>query len=274
MLSELHKKQFVIFYLICFVVNFYWCFDNDLLMSQNQPLIFVNSLDLTRNLLMLSNIQHSLVTSSKLCFLFDLVYFLCPFILSYTILKNTKGQSIMSLTTSIVAFVYGIFYSMFSYFSFTYFISLVFIPLIFYKRSDEGFYFNLHFMRLIFLGIFVSTGFWKIRTGAVFNIEQMSSILLQQHKQVLINEPEGWYSLFIFFMIKNRIFSYMLYLSAVLIEISFAIGFFTKRYDNLLFILFCIFLLMDFFIMQINYFNWFVFSGLFYYSKFNLSKQI
>lgn len=274
MLNQLHRKQFVIFYLICFAANFYWVFENDLLMSQHQPLIFVNSLDLTRNFLMLSNIQHSLVASKELCVVFDLVYFLCPFVLGFTILKNTKGQAVMSLTASIVAFIYGIFYSMFSYFSFTYFMSLVFIPLIFSKRSNEGFYFNLQLMRLIFLGIFVSTGLWKLRTGAVFNIEQMSSIFLQQHKQVLINEPEGWYSVFIFFIIKNSIFSYLLYLSAVLIEISFAIGFFTKKFDSLLYILFCLFLLMDFFIMQINYFNWLVFSGLFYYSKFNLSKQI
>lgn len=44
-------------------------------------------------------------------------------------------------------------------------------------------------------------------------------------------------------------------MAATIIELSFFIGFFTKRFDRLLFIFFIAFLLMDLLIMRISYFE-------------------
>jgi hypothetical protein len=76
----------------------------------------------------------------------------------------------------------------------------------------------------------------------------MSGILLMQHKEFLVASPQHW-------IIRNHYIGYFLFLASTVLELIFSIGFFTKKYDKQLFILFILFLIMDFIVMRINYFE-------------------
>jgi uncharacterized membrane protein YphA (DoxX/SURF4 family) len=142
------------------------------------------------------------------------------------------------------------------------------MPLVFCNKTDKGFYFTMHSFRIIFILIFFSAGLWKLRVGGVFNTDEMSGILLLQHKQILAANTDSFFAHTIQWLILHPAISYMLYLLGLMAELLFVIGFFTRRYDWLMNMAFIGFLLSDLLLMQINYFNWLVFAGLLYFSKF------
>lgn len=273
MLGNNHKKQFAWFYLLCLFANFAWLFYNNLLLYQVSPLLFINRLDITRNVIMLSGIQQLLVSNHWLCILFDMLFLLLPALLSLAIFAKRKEVVIISLAASFVALIYGVYITGFSYLSIEMYIPWMLMPLVFCNKTDKGFYFSLHTLRIIFLLIFFSAGLWKLRAGGVFNAEQMSGILLEQHKQMLVSDTSTLFTDFIKWLIVHPKISYLLYLVGLIAELLFVIGFFTRRYDRVLCIAFIGFLISDLLLMQINYFNWLVFAGLLFFSKFKLSEN-
>ncbi len=84
-------------------------------------------------------------------------------------------------------------------------------------------------------------------------MEQMSGVLVFQHKDMLANSPEYWQSRFIVYLINHQVLSYALYLCSTVIELTFIVGFFTKKYDRLLALAFILFLIMDYLLMRIPY---------------------
>jgi hypothetical protein len=96
---------------------------------------------------------------------------------------------------------------------------------------------------------------WKFAQGGIFHPDQMSGVLLYQHKELLTNSPGYWQTNLLVFNQAYKI-SYFLYAAACLFELSFLIGFFTKKYDRYLVAFFLGFLIIDYFIMRIAYFDW------------------
>ena len=134
-------------------------------------------------------------------------------------------------------------------------IGWLFYPFLLMAGSTKSFYFLMHGIRYFFLFFFASAGMWKIYHGAVFNLEEMSAVLLLQHKEYLISDPNATYTHFVYWVVKNRGVSYALYIIATALELVFVVGFFTKKYDRYLLMTFVAFLLMDLFIMRISYFD-------------------
>jgi hypothetical protein len=238
------------------------------LLSGIQPVFFLNKLDLTRNVLMMTGLHQAILHNSTLCTAFDLAFLVCPIALAWSVIAEKKIQPGLAIFTSLFSLVYFMLLSQVSYLCIEGFIGGILVPLIFCARSVKVFYYYLHCIRIIFMLIFFSAGLWKIRTGAVFNTEQMSGILLLQHPAYLVSDSHDWFSRFIYYLVSNAAVSYALYLSATAIELLFAVGLFTRRYDKWLIGLFCLFVIFDYFLMRINYFNWMVFTGCLYFSRY------
>ena len=130
----------------------------------------------------------------------------------------------------------------------------------------------MHGMRYFFLFFFASAAIWKLRQGGTFNPEQMSGILLMQHKEYLVSAPDYWYTHFIYWLVKHQAIGFVLYLTGTLLEMVFIIGFFTKKYERILLMLFIAFLIMDFFIMRISYFEILPMALPFLFSKYGTPK--
>jgi hypothetical protein len=272
LLTNTHTKQFAVYYLICFLLCYAWFFYNGLLFSSINPVFFLNRLDVTQNIMMLTNLQHLLIENRWLRIFFDLIYLVLPVLLVYTSVKNKKGQRLLALCTAFFNIFYCIFLCAVSFISVEVFAAWMIVPLIFYHRTTKGFYYLLQCVRLFFIIAFFSAAIWKIRAGGIFNTEEMSAILLRQHASYLISNSNRWFSQLISYLINHPLLSYCLYLLAFMAEFAFIVGFFTKKFDKYLILLFGAFVLFNYFLMGINYFMWLPFLGSLYFSKYNYSN--
>ena len=273
LLSEKHIKQFACFYLMCFLINYGWFWFNGLLFSSVNPVFFLNRLDLTRNIFMLGNLQHFIINYQWLRICLDVTYLVLPVILTVTVLVNFKGNAIIAFCTIAFTLVYAIFFSAFTYISIEGYISWILVPLILSARTTKGFYYYLHAIRILFILFFVSAAIAKIRSGVIFNTEQMAAILLKQHNIYLVSNPDDWFTKSINFIVEHKAIGYIFFVCGTIAELLFATCFFTRRFDGYLIWVFCIFLAGDLFLMRINYFTWMVFMGCFYYSSFSLQEE-
>jgi hypothetical protein len=268
LLTNKHIKQFAVYYLICFLLCFAWFFYNGLLLSSINPVFFLNRLDVTQNIMMLTNLQHFLIENKWLRIFFDLIYLVLPVLLVYTCIKNKKGQKILAIFTAFFNVFYCTYLSSMSFVSVEVFVAWMIVPLIFYHRTTKGFCYLLQCARLFFIIAFFSAAIWKIRAGGIFNTEEMSAILLRQHTSYLISNGSRWFSQFIGYLINHTLLSYCLYLLAFIAEFIFIVGFFTRKFDKYLILLFCLFVFFNYFLMGINYFTWLPFIGCLYFSKY------
>lgn len=221
----------------------------------------------------LTGIQNAVINNYWLQFLLDVTYLLSTLFLVFTTLLNTRVQYTAALFSVVVNFIYALLISSLTALSIEGFVCWILLPVIFIFKSETAFYYGLHTMRYIFLLIFLSAGLWKIRAGGIFNVEQMSAILLLQHSSYITADPGNWFSKFIIYLINNTWLSYSIYLIATLAEIAFLIGFFTKKADKLLILIFVLFAVFDLFLMRINYFSWLSFLACLWYAKYDLPKS-
>lgn len=222
---------------------------------------------------MLSNIQNLLVKSDVARWIFDIIYVILPILLVLFTVKDFNGKKILAISTAVFSLLYGVFFSSISYISMEGYIGWILIPLIFSASNAKDFYYKLHVVRLIFILVFFSSALWKMRAGGLFNIEEMAGILLQQHNAYLTSSKGDWFTDLIYYLVKNKTIAYCLYLFAAIGELLFAVGLFTRKLDKYLIVVFCLFIIADFFLMRINYFGWIAFMGCFYFSKFSLQND-
>ena len=241
---------------------------NGLLFTQLKPVFFLNRLDLSLNLLFLTDIQHALINSNLLRLFFDVSYYVLPLLLLVACITNNRAQYLLAIVIVFFNLSYSLLLSSLSMLSMEGFVGWILVPLIFIPRSGKGFYYTLHCIRYIFLLNFFSAGFWKIRGGGFFNIEEMSAILLRQHAPYITELPGDWFTRCVYWLANHNTISYAFYCVATIAELLFVIGFFTKKYDKLLIAAFILFVVFNFALMRINYFAWSAFLGCLWFSKY------
>ena len=273
LLTKKHTNQFINFYLICFVANYCWYFFNGITLSTLNPIFFTNKLDFTINFLMLTKIQELVASSKGFRIVLDLLFFTFPFVLAFVHYKKPKARPVLALATSIISLIYAIIIYIFTFSTNGQFIPWVLVPLTFCYFKEENFSINFNALRYIFLSMFLSAGLWKLATGAIFHVEEMSAVLLHQHAQILVDGKNNFTTSIITFFIAHKVIAYIFYFGAFIAEVSFAIGFFTKKYDKYLAIVLFAFLFLDFITMFIYYFSWVVFIGYLYFTKFEKEKS-
>jgi hypothetical protein len=268
LLTNKHIKQFAVYYLVCFLLCYAWFLYNGLLFSSINPVFFLNRQDVSHNIIMLTNLQHLLIENKWLRIFFDLTYLVLPVLLVYTCVKNKRAQRVLAICTAVFNIFYCSCLSSMSFVSAEVFVAWMIVPLIFCQRTINSFYYLLHCIRFFFIIIFFSAAVWKIRAGGIFNTEEMAAILLRQHASYLISNGSRWFSQLIIYLINHSLLSYCLYLFAFIAEFIFIVGFFTKKFDKYLILLFCAFVFFNYFLMGINYFTWMPFIGCLYFSKY------
>lgn len=266
-LNNDHRKRLVAFYFICFAVYYACYFFNGNLLHEFNPVFFHNRLDLTSNIVWFTNIQSAVLHNALVCHLMDGLFIALPFLMFLSVYCNLRAQYLLAVVTSLYNLFYAVVLSSVSLLSIEGFTGWMLLPLMFAFKGERSFYFAMHCMRYFFIIVFVSAGLWKIRAGGIFNQEQMSAILVQQHAAYLVSQPQGWFGKMIAFLINHGTISYTIYLLATIGELIFITGFFTKKFDRYLIIIFSLFVILDYFLMQINYFSWLAFMGCFFYSR-------
>jgi hypothetical protein len=126
---------------------------------------------------------------------------------------------------------------------------LIMVP--FFSKDETRFNLLWQAVRYYWLYIFASAALWKILRGSVFYAEQMSNILKAQQLDLLVQQPETLQAHIVQYLIANPQAAHMVLLVNVLVQLSFAIGFFTRRYDKALSALAIIFCVANYFVMSI-----------------------
>jgi hypothetical protein len=204
---------------------------------------------------MRTGIHQWLLNNNTGCVLFDGLFYSAPLLLLAT-LHSRKINIPVVIYMLTVNWVYVQCYTLYPTNSIEGHVAWLLFPMIFFFTNEKTFLLLFHGLRYFFLFIMVSAGLWKFVQGGIFHIDQMSGVLLYQHQELLTNSPGFWQTNLIWYLVQHREISYLLYAAACLVEISFIIGFFTKKYDRYLAIAFFIFLLMDYIVMRIAYFEW------------------
>ena len=146
-------------------------------------------------------------------------------------------------------------------------------PLLFATTTLPSFYYLLHGLRYFFLYFFFSAGVWKLTQGGAMEPLTMTRILVEQHKDWLLTAGNYWQANLIRWFITNPPAAYLLYLAATGIELLFGMGFFTRKFDKWLIAGFAAFLLFDYWVMRIPYFEVMPYLLCLYYSKYILPSK-
>jgi len=204
---------------------------------------------------MQTGLHQWLLNNTGGCLLFDVLFYTAPAVYFLHYRNNRQTAYISAVYMLLVNWLYVQCYSLYATNSIEGHTAWLLFPLVFMPKKEDTFEVLFNGLRYFFLFFFASAGLWKLRQGGVFNLSEMAGILLYQHKQLLVTSPGYWQTNFIWWLVQHAKISFLLYLSATIIELIFIVGFFTKKFDKVLLLLFLVFLVTDYFVMRIPYFE-------------------
>ncbi len=251
-INDIKKIRYLYYgFVLIVLVRFY---DLNLLLHQfESPVLNFPDADNTFWFILYTGIPQFLVKNFTISLLFDLSLFIVPVLC--LIFNRTR---IFPVLFSIIFFLYFITVSNFQAHHAHNLNGILMLSILFYC-TPKTFASVLYFFRYYVLFVMVSAALWKIFRGSVFHLDHMSNTFLLQHLYVLTDHPSSTYSTVIKYLMDHPILSHLIFIMGTLLEFVFLIGFFTKKYDKLLIILFCCFFIGDYAINQLPFFEFYIF---------------
>lgn len=258
--------------MILFYVLMAYKWYHGMFLYQMQPVFFNTRFDGVTWLLMQTGLHEWLIGNEAGWIIFDVIFYSLPGLYWWVVYKKNWSPLGPGLIWLFVNWIYIQCYTLFPTNSIEAYLGWLLFPLLFSFRKLPTFFFVMGGLRYLFIFFLYSAGLWKLRLGGAFNPEQMSGVLLFQHKEYLVSAPQHWYSFFINWWVQHKVFGYVLYLALTAWELLVGIGFFTKKYDRIIFISVGVFLFFDVLIMRIPYFDIVPMAMLLLYSKYSLPE--
>lgn len=143
-------------------------------------------------------------------------------------------------------------------------VALLFLNLLLSIKSCKNFVLVFAAIRYYTIFTLFSAALWKFSRGSFFIMEQMSEILKHQHIEYLITYPNSYFNTFITYLITHPQYAIIFWYSGWVVELSFVIGFFSRRFDKILGALFLSFFLMDYILMHLCFAEFCIFALVFY----------
>jgi hypothetical protein len=259
---SVQKEQAQIQRFIYLFLSFVWllrCYQGLLLFQLHQaPFISVKA-DNVFWLYHAMQIPRIILEHQFLAFTLDIAWL----IIAFLGLFKTQNRWIASLICFLV-FNYLIIYNSVSTHHEHILVGLLFFVPVLLIRDKANFVLIFAGIRYYAIFILVSAGLWKVYRGSLFTPNQMSEILKHQHIDYLITYPEASFSHFISYLIRHPNLANLLWYGGWVIELTFVLGFFTRRFDKLLGSLFILFFIMDYLLMQLCFVEFCIFALVFY----------
>jgi hypothetical protein len=269
-LTHQHRKQIVALYCCIFYVLMLFKWSAGLFLYQVQPFVFNTRFDLLTWLLMQTGLHQSLISNPNVRIVFDAGFYSMPLLYWLAFKRNEKISVVLAALMLLVNWVYLQCYTLYPTNSIESYTAWLLFPFLFMTINLRSFYFVLHSLRYFFLFLFASAGIWKFVQQGILHIDQMSGVLLFQHKEHLVSAPGYWFSNMIYWLINHSTVSYLLYLGGALLELFFLVGFFTRKFDKWLIVGFILFIVVDLLLMRIYYWELSPFLLTLVYSRFKL----
>ncbi len=151
-------------------------------------------------------------------------------------------------------------------------IFIALIPFCFQKKNN--FLLSMEFARYFLIYILVMSAYSKINNGLLFNPSNFANILINQHSDLATLNPTHYCYSIAKILIQHPIYAALSYVLLFCTQAIFIIGFFTKKYDRILFICLLIFSTLTYFVMRIYNFDIVVLGLSLLYFKSTASKDI
>jgi hypothetical protein len=226
----------------------YLFYNNVLLSQMSQPLepaLIFPSIDNTYWLLLATGIYHIVISQGGLSVVLDILLLSLPIL----ILMLPNHRSWFCSFFVLITFYYMA-QNITAGHHFHSLVGMVFLSFAFCV-GEKRFEFVWEAVRYYTLFIFVSAAFWKIVRGNIFDPFHMLNILRSQHAQFLWEQPAAIHAQIIRWLMQFPGFCQGILWSGVCVQLVFAIGFFTKKYDRLLLILMVLFVIVNYGVMRI-----------------------
>ncbi|MDI9364806.1 MAG: hypothetical protein QM541_07635 [Flavobacterium sp.] len=262
--KQLHKNIIIKWYCLLFYALLLFKFFNSKLLFQIQPAFFTVKLDIVTYLLLLLNPHGVVLNNPTVWLVLDVCFYSMPLVYFLTNKFKQEFVTVAAIIMLVINLLYIQLYILYSLDSIEMQIAWLLFPVIFLTKKESSFYLLANGLRYYFLFLFTSAAVWKFTQHGLFNVQQLSNILLIQHKEILTANVTV-YQNFMYWLTHHSNISYSLYVAATLLELMFIIGFFTKKYDWLLAIATITFIVLDYLIMRIIYIDWLPFLLLLFY---------
>ena len=249
------KYKVIQYYAVIFYILMMYKWLNDSFLYQLEPSFFYTRKDLFTWFFMQTGLHQWLLNNPPGWIMLDILFYSMPMLYLILFLYKKSTSVVIVILMLLTNWCYVQCYTLYPSNSIEGHIAWLFFPFLFLANDEKTFKLLFEGLRYFFLYFFVSAGIWKLVQGGVFNLAEMSGVLLYQHNQLLSSSPGYWQTDLISYLVLHTQLSYFLYLSATLLELFFIIGFFTKKYDRFLAILFVLFLIADYYLMRIPYFE-------------------
>jgi len=272
-LTLTHRKNIMFGYCIIFYAIMVVKWSGGLFLFQLQPPIFNTPFNFASWVLMGTGIHLWLISNPGYWVWFDFAFYLLPAVYMLAFFVGQKRSHFLAIAMLLVNWLYISCYTLFPTNSIESYIGWLLFPVLFITHQMRSYYFVLQGLRYFFLYIMVSAASWKLVQQGLFNAQQMSGVLLYQHKEMLTSSPDHWLTNAYYWLINHWLVSYWLYLLATLLEAFFIIGFFTSRFDKWLILAFVLFLVADFLVMRIYYWELLPFMLALWYGKYRLPPK-
>lgn len=255
-LTEKHRQKFTLFFILLFYVLAAYKWWQGMWMYQFNPFFFRLKFDGVSWIFMQTGLHIQLMRSSTMQVVFDMMFYCLPGLYGFVyFLCKRKWLPIFAVVWGIFNWIYVLAYTQFPTNSIEAHTAWLFFPILLGAKNLKSFYLLMHGLRYFFIYFFFSAGIWKLVNGGAFEIGQMSGILLDQHATFLVSDPQHWHVRFLYWLIEMPLTGFLLYWFAIIIELFFGIGFFSRRYDKVLIVFFVLFLAFDYLVMRIPYFE-------------------
>ncbi len=247
-------KNFLLtaYFLFYFTVFLFFFLDHRLL-SQVQPVFFDYNRDITELALIATGLPRFMIAHPVSLGVADGLALLLPLLLIAYAFYKRRFSVWLGIGFSGFLALYLLLADLFWQLHHEPFVLYLLLSLAFITNRERNFYRVLAGCRYYFLYIFISAALWKLFRGAVFNPNEMSRILLLQHSDLLSGDCSGWVCRTYSWLIDHPGAAQWLYVGGAVVEASFLIGFFTRRYDRLLLLLAFVFVVADLLVMRIPY---------------------
>lgn len=197
------------------------------------------------HILFSSNIPQFITGNYLLSATLDLSLFIFP------VLFLLRWQRAWAVAFSVVLLLYFFTFNLVTGHHYHGLVGAILITIPFWTKNETRFNLLWEAVRYYWLYIFASAALWKILRGSVFYTEQLSNILKSQQLDLLLQQPDSFQAQVAQYLIANPQVSHGVLVVNVLVQLCFAVGFFTRKFDTALFILALVFCAANYFVMSI-----------------------
>ncbi len=197
------------------------------------------------HILFSSNIPQFITGNYLLSATLDLSLFIFP------VLFLLRWKRAWAVAFSVVLLLYFFTFNLVTGHHYHGLVGAILITIPFWTKNETRFNLLWEAVRYYWLYIFASAALWKILRGSVFYTEQLSNILKSQQLDLLLQQPDSFQAQVAQYLIANPQVSHGVLVVNVLVQLCFAVGFFTRKFDTALFILSLVFCAANYFVMSI-----------------------